>query len=1158
MKKYFLNSVFKKRQLILLFFLFLPFQLIYAQNVILSEDQRVQLHQLAKEYESVGIIKREAALQWARENGIVPRIEAENGRVLELMYLNEEMQPVYYETRNHGASFTTGALQLQLKGNLKLNLRGKDINVGVWDSGSILKTHQEFDQGRVSIKDGGSTSYHATHVAGTIAAGGVDIQARGMASAASLLSYQWANDLAEMAAEASNGLILSNHSYGQILGWGWTQDKWKWYGHKDSILDYRFGFYGSKSKMLDQLAYSAPHYTIVWAAGNDRHDVGDGTRPGDGPFDCIGPEGIAKNVITVGAVHKVSHLYPSSDDVGMSSFSSWGPADDGRIKPDIVGAGVSIYSPTSASNTSYASSSGTSHSTPGVTGSLVLLQELYNQRNGRFMQSATLKGLAIHTVKETGNSPGPDYQFGWGLLDVEKAAQMIIHEDNERFLIRELSLMNNKSYEVSFEADGSGDITAVICWTDPAGSPVAPQHNPRKRMLVNDLDIRVRSADGSKIYFPWKMDVESPESEATKGDNNVDNVEKITIKNPAPGKYILRVTHKGILKNGRQNFSLILQSQELPRKNTFYWIGNSGRWSDAANWSLSSGGEASFKVPDVHDHVVFDENSFPSEVNTTAVIMLDENADCYSFSWFSNKMAVVKGKELTVSSSLYIFNSHLSVTDLDLVFTGSFPGNEIFAARDALKMVNIRFAGAGSWKLTNDINVKSIYLENGDLDGSNRIIYCERFEVKAGYAGKLDLTGAAVEKLNAFILNDQMGFESKHSTLRFAGNENASSMILATGDHDLWNVENLKGELNISGLYVSNRMVNAGSMHILKNIQVKDLVLEAGSELWLNEEVVVIIENDFAVNSTPASRVKLYGKGNTPAIIHGMLRKKFCFDFLLVRGIWVQGKSVFNAGSHSVLGSMVNGWLAKDCNDVVFAEFDYIFPCAGGMTHFKSLSSGVITDYNWDIPYDFAKQQGYSEKEIFVSFSETGIFPVRLYVQGDDGFCQVEKMVEVIPNSFEKGYGAENDNMYISSVMAPQYQWFRNGHPIRDAVSHYYINKERKGGVYQVMIHNDICNMISEPLIIKQDKEADYQESEVEIYPNPVKDKLYIRFDALAVDNQKLHIQLVDQMGRIVITEIFSAHLPGVELSTSGLAKGVYILHLVLDHHIFSRKIVIQ
>src|SRR5690606_39774574 len=126
--------------------------------------------------------------------------------------------------------------------------------------------------------------------------------------------------------------------------------------------DYRFGFYSSLSQQLDELAFSKPYYTVVRAAGNERTDVGDGTKNPDGPEDSITPEGVAKNNITIGAVGEVRD-YKGPEDVVMSSFSSWGPVDDGRIKPDLVAMGVNVFSTAISSEgqqDSYTTMSGTS------------------------------------------------------------------------------------------------------------------------------------------------------------------------------------------------------------------------------------------------------------------------------------------------------------------------------------------------------------------------------------------------------------------------------------------------------------------------------------------------------------------------------------------------------------------------------------------------------------------------------------------------------------------------------------------------------------------------------------------------------------------------------------------------------------------------------
>jgi hypothetical protein len=69
-----------------------------------------------------------------------------------------------------------------------------------------------------------------------------------------------------------------------------------------------------------------------------------GADGGASGYDCISQQGCAKNILTVGAVNDIVGGYSSPGDVVMSSFSSWGPTDDGRIKPDICANGVGLYS----------------------------------------------------------------------------------------------------------------------------------------------------------------------------------------------------------------------------------------------------------------------------------------------------------------------------------------------------------------------------------------------------------------------------------------------------------------------------------------------------------------------------------------------------------------------------------------------------------------------------------------------------------------------------------------------------------------------------------------------------------------------------------------------------------------------------------------------
>jgi hypothetical protein len=520
------------------------------KNKILQETNVAELQKLSQQWQKKQLAEKKKALELARRNGWQVFVPMPNGTVAELQRVDEFTgKPVYYVTQsNLAAAQTTRADRLWTGGSMGLNLNGQGMIVGEWDGGPVRRTHQEFGS-RVTQKDGvtftshnGNTD-HATHVAGTLVASGVTANAKGMAHQATLWANEWNNDKTEMAAQAAEGLILSNHSY----------------GYNSSLLSHwQFGFYDAEAADWDQIAINAPFYTIVKAAGNDR---GAGYNPG-GVFGTTGYNLItgsatSKNVLVVAAVSAVTN-YTGPSSVTMSSFSSWGPTDDGRIKPDISGCGVNVYSASSSGNASYTTKSGTSMASPNVTGSLVLIQQHYrNLNSGATMRSATLRGLVIHTADEAGAAPGPDYRFGWGLLNAQRAVQTITNRGSSA-IIDERTLNNGTTYTLNVVASGSGPLEVTIAWNDPRGTPLASGTlNSTSPRLVNDLDVRV--TQGSSTFFPWRLDPASPASAATRGDNIRDNVEKITIDAPVAGAtYTITVSHKGTLSGSSQAYSLIV------------------------------------------------------------------------------------------------------------------------------------------------------------------------------------------------------------------------------------------------------------------------------------------------------------------------------------------------------------------------------------------------------------------------------------------------------------------------------------------------------------------------------------------------------------------------------------------------------------------------
>jgi hypothetical protein len=264
----------------------------------------------------------------------------------------------------------------------------------------------------------------------------------------------------------------------------------------------------------------------------------------------------------VGAVNGIVGGYTGSNSVVMSTFSSFGPTDDGRIKPDVVADGVNVLSTGSLADNDYYYDSGTSMATPTVTGSLGLLVQLHAQLYGtnQAMLASTLRGLLIHTADEAGTNVGPDYRFGWGLLNARAAALLITNNYASGSLahIKEVRLTSGDYIEFPFQATNTQPVRVSITHTDRPGTPPTAGLDPTNRMLVNDLDLVVISPNAT-TNFPWVLNPANRDAAATTGTNSRDNVERVDISNPSTGTYLVRVTHKGTnLFNGEQWVSVMV------------------------------------------------------------------------------------------------------------------------------------------------------------------------------------------------------------------------------------------------------------------------------------------------------------------------------------------------------------------------------------------------------------------------------------------------------------------------------------------------------------------------------------------------------------------------------------------------------------------------
>lgn len=432
----------------------------------------------------------------------------------------------------------------------------------------------------------GDTDAHGTHVSGSVLGSGLLSTGRfkGVSYEARLIIQGTQADLSGLPASLA-ALFTQAFTNGARI----HSDSWGYDDH---------GYYNTDSRAVDQFVWSNRTMLIVIAAGNSGAD----TNVVDGVVDpmSVASPATAKNCLTVGAAENFrtsggySTLYrwgtawpsdypanPISIDYlsrpytnnlqGLAAFSSRGPCNDGRIKPDIVAPGTDIISTrsraatgtgwgTDTGNTNYLFEGGTSMATPLTAGAAGLARQWVITTGGITNPSAALlKALLLSGARNL--APGqygtgaqqeipnvrPNNAAGWGHVDLFTTLSPGTNQFLHLFDTNSLATGQTNTWLLPIGATPTNTFILTLAYADYWGTAGSG------KQLVNDLDLTVQTPSGNTLYANGRTSVDA-----------TNNVEMIEFTAPETGNYLVRVHGRSVPSGGSQPYALVMRGPLTP------------------------------------------------------------------------------------------------------------------------------------------------------------------------------------------------------------------------------------------------------------------------------------------------------------------------------------------------------------------------------------------------------------------------------------------------------------------------------------------------------------------------------------------------------------------------------------------------------------------
>ena len=360
-------------------------------------------------------------------------------------------------------------------------------------------------------------STHATAMTTLIAgAGNSFYTGRGVAPKALYSSSDFSIVLPDTATYyLQSDIMVQNHSYGVGIQ----------------------NYYGINARAFDLSQNMNSSLQHIFSAGNSGTSTSSfGTYAGiPGYANITGNMKMAKNVLVAGAVDSTGKTPP---------LSSRGPAYDGRIKPEIAAYG----------------DDGSSGAAAIVSGTCILLQQAFLQYYRVNPASWLLRSIVINSADDAG-TPGPDFESGYGVLNAAASVKTV--RDN-RFFTGVAVQGSENDFFIDIPPS-SHNLKCSLSWNDTAAQTGAA------KALVNDIDMVLIHESTGTVWLPWVLNTfpsaDSLRKPAARGVDTLNNNEQVSVDDPLPGRYIIRVKGR-VIAAGQQPFAL---SYRWDTDSSFQW-----------------------------------------------------------------------------------------------------------------------------------------------------------------------------------------------------------------------------------------------------------------------------------------------------------------------------------------------------------------------------------------------------------------------------------------------------------------------------------------------------------------------------------------------------------------------------------------------------------